>query len=78
MNIYNFYYFLFLIHFLILTSFYTLGQANSITDVSLTISSFSSSVEETTGSDLFFFFLPIYINIYILIYCIPNLINSNE
>ena len=46
-----------------------------MTDGSLTISSFSSSVEETTGSVLFFFFLPIYINIYMFI---TNLINSNE
>ena len=44
-----------------------IGQENSITAVSLTISSFSSSVEETVVSVLFFlfFFFPIYINIYI-------------
>ena len=37
--------------FFISNIFLHIGQANSITDVSLTISSFSSSVEETTGKD---------------------------
>ena len=54
--------------------FLHIGQATSITAVSLTISPLSSSVEETVLSVLFclLFFLPICINMYIFIFDILN------